>query len=370
MYRHKLNDGEWSAWADNHDAEYLNLPYGKYTFMVQARDAFGRVTEVTNITFAIDSPFYLKWYMILVYIILLGLVVVTIIQWRLRKLEEDKQRLEKIVDERTEEVRRTHKELVKQEKMATVGKLTQGLIDRILNPLNYINNFSKLSEGLVKDVEANIEDEKDHMTPDNYDDTIDVLGMLSGNLQKVSEHGQNTTRTLKAMEEMLKDRSGGMVKMDLVNLLHQNRKMVDTYYQKEIQEHKINITFDLPDTPLYVNANPELLSKTVMSLLGNSIYYVARKAKQMSFGPTVNLRVTSDGDIIVMRFYDNGLGIEDTIIDKIFDPFFTTKTTGEASGIGLYLSHDVIQNYGGDITVHSVKNEFTEFIVTLPAFKE
>ena len=370
VYRHKLNNGEWSAWADDHDVEYLNLPYGKYTFMVQARDAFGRVTEVTTISFAIDSPFYLKWYMMLVYIVLLGLVVVTIIQWRLRKLEEDKQRLEKIVEERTEEVRRTHKELVKQEKMATVGKLTQGLIDRILNPLNYINNFSKLSEGLVKDVEANIEDEKEKMDADNYEDTIDVLGMLSGNLQKVSEHGQNTTRTLKAMEEMLKDRSGGMVKMDLVNLLHQNRKMVDTYYQKEIQEYKINITFDLPDTPLYVNANPELLSKTVMSLLGNSIYYVARKAKQMSFGPTVNLRVTCDGDIIVMRFYDNGLGIEDTIIDKVFDPFFTTKTTSEASGIGLYLSHDVIQNYGGDITVHSVKNEFTEFIVTLPAFKE
>ena len=47
--------------------------------------------------------------------------------------------------------------------MATVGKLTQGLIDRILNPLNYINNFAKLSEGLLKDVEANIEDEKEKM---------------------------------------------------------------------------------------------------------------------------------------------------------------------------------------------------------------
>jgi signal transduction histidine kinase len=119
-----------------------------------------------------------------------------------------------------------------------------------------------------------------------------------------------------------------------------------------------------------VNANPELLSNTIMSMLGNSIYYVARKTKQMSFSPTVSLKVTNNGDLITMRFYDNGLGIEDTIIDKIFDPFFTTKTTGEASGIGLYLSHDVIQNYGGDITVRSEKNEFTEFIVTLPAFKE
>jgi signal transduction histidine kinase len=222
----------------------------------------------------------------------------------------------------------------------------------------------------VKDVKANVEDEKEHMTPDNYEDTIDVLGMISGNLQKVSEHGQNTTRTLKAMEEMLKDRSGGMVKTDLLSVLYQNREMVNTYYQKVIQECKINVTFDIPDTPLYVNANPELLSNTIMSMLGNSIYYVARKTKQMSFSPTVSLKVTNNGDLITMRFYDNGLGIEDTIIDKIFDPFFTTKTTGEASGIGLYLSHDVIQNYGGDITVRSEKNEFTEFIVTLPAFKE
>ena len=74
--------------------------------------------------------------------------------------------------------------MVRLEKMATAGKLTQGLIDRILNPLNYINNFAKLSEGLVKDIKANVEDEKERMNEDNYEDTMDVLDMLSGNLQK------------------------------------------------------------------------------------------------------------------------------------------------------------------------------------------
>ena len=370
VYRHQLNDGEWSVWADNHEVKYLNLPYGKYIFRVQARDAFGRETNITEISFRIDYPFYMKWYMNILYVILLGLLITVFLQWRLHKLKDDKLRLEKIVEERTDEVRRAHKELVKQEKMATVGKLTQGLIDRILNPLNYINNFSKLSEGLVKDIEANIEDEKDHMDQENYDDTMDVLGMLTGNLQKVSEHGQNTTRTLKAMEEMLKDRSGGIVRMDLCSLLHQDKEMVNTYFQKEIQEHKISVRFDYPDTPLYVNANPDLLSKTFMSLLGNSVYAVVKKAKQTAFSPEVTLTVTTDEEMITLIFHDNGIGIEETIIDKIFDPFFTTKTTGEASGIGLYLSHDVIQNYGGDITVKSIKNEYTDFTVTLPIIKE
>ena len=370
VYRHQLNDGEWSAWADDHDAEYLNLPYGDYTFRVQGRDAFGRETDVTEISFRIDYPFYMKWYMNIVYMIIIGFTIAQIVQWRLHKLKEDKLRLEKIVEERTDEVKRAHKELMKQEKMATVGKLTQGLIDRILNPLNYINNFSKLSEGLVKDIEANIENEKDRMNEDNYEDTMDVLGMLTGNLQKVSEHGQNTTRTLKAMEEMLKDRSGGIVKMDLCPVLHQNKKMVNTYFHQDIQKHKISISFDYPDTPLYVKGNPELLSKTFMSLLGNSIYAVMKKVKQTTFEPEVSLKVSADNETITLLFHDNGIGIEDTILDKIFDPFFTTKTTGEASGIGLYLSHDVVQNYGGDITVKSVKNEFTDFTITLPAIKE
>lgn len=123
----------------------------------------------------------------------------------------------------------------------------------------------------MRDVEANIEDEKEHMSEDNYEDTIDVLGMLKGNLQKVGEHGQNTTRTLKAMEEMLRDRSGGIVKADVTTLFKHNQSMVDNYYGKQIAAQHINVVFDYPSEPIFVNANPELLSKVFMSLLGNSL---------------------------------------------------------------------------------------------------
>lgn len=370
LYRSRMNNGQWSAWTEDHHARYLNLSPGNYTFEAQALDAFGRMSEVVSISFKINYPFYLRWYMNILYMVIIGLLIYAFTQWRLRLLEREKHRLESIVEERTEEVRRTHKELVKQEKMATVGKLTQGLIDRILNPLNYINNFSKLSEGLVKDIEANIDDEKDKMDAEIYDDTKDVLGMLAGNLQKVGEHGQNTTRTLKAMEEMLKDRTGGIVKTDLTQILRQNEEMVGNYYAKDISEHHIKTAFNYPNEPIWVMVNPELMSKVFMSILSNGIYAVVKKAKLASYLPAVNVEAETDGDNIIIRFNDNGVGIEDKIIDKIFDPFFTTKTTGEASGIGLYLSHDIILNYGGNITVKSVKDEFTEFTVTLPTIKE
>jgi signal transduction histidine kinase len=310
--------------------------------------------------------------------------------WRIHQLRKDKIQLEIIVRERTAEVVKqkneieeksksletalselgeAQHELVRQEKMATVGKLTQGLIDRILNPLNYINNFSKLSQGLVNDVTANIEDEKEHMDPEIYDDTIDVLGMLKGNLEKVSEHGANTTRTLKAMEEMLKDRTGGISQVDIIALIRQNEDMLGKYFEKEISGHHIKIAFNYPNSAVKVNGNPEQLSKTFMSLLSNAIYAVVKKAQRKEYAPEVDLTITPNEQEVEILIRDNGIGIEDTIIHKIFDPFFTTKTTGEASGVGLYLSREIIQNYGGDITVKSQKDEYTEFSIILPTLK-
>ena len=391
LYRYQLNDGNWSGWSERQDVSFLNLPYGSYTLRVQGRNGFGHETDITALNFSIDYPFYMKWYVICLYFILFLAFLYLLVRLRLRSLKKDKALLEKVVRERTAEIVKQKDEiqekseslekalddlhsaqdqLIRQEKMATVGKLTQGLIDRILNPLNYINNFSKLSEGLVKDIEANIEDEKDHLSEDNYEDTIEVLGMLKGNLQKVGEHGQNTTRTLKAMEEMLKDRTGGIIKMDITEIFRQNEEMVRQFFAEQIARLHVSISFSYPSEKVFVKGNPELLSKVFMSLLGNSMYAIDKKGQQTTYQPEITLKATVSEGKITILLRDNGIGIEETIIHKIFDPFFTTKTTGEASGTGLYLSHDIIQNYGGTINVSSVKDEFTEFCIMLPIIIE
>jgi signal transduction histidine kinase len=103
-----------------------------------------------------------------------------------------------------------------------------------------------------------------------------------------------------------------------------------------------------------------------MSLLGNAMYAIVKKAQRTQYVPEIDFSILPKEDVVEILVRDNGIGIEDTIIDKIFDPFFTTKTTGEASGVGLYLSREVIQNYGGDISVKSQKNEYTLFSIILP----
>jgi signal transduction histidine kinase len=325
--------------------------------------------------------------MVILYFLLFGFLLYCIAKWRVRQLQKEKVRLENIVQERTAEVvkqkdeieeksknlqtaldelAQAQNELIRQEKMATAGKLTQGLIDRILNPMNYINNFSKLSYGLLKDLKANVEDEEEHMDKENFEDTLDIIDMLDQNLQKVEQHGVNTTRTLKAMEEMLKDRSGGIVEMNLVPVLHQDEEMLSNYFGEDIKQYDIKTSFSVPQESINIKGNPEQLSMTLMSLLGNAVYAVVKKAQREKYAPEIALSVNSNDTQYDIIIRDNGIGIEDTIIDKIFDPFFTTKPTGEAAGVGLYLSREIIQNIGGDISVKSEKDVYTEFTITIP----
>ena len=366
LYRYRLNKNQWSAWSERQDVEFLNLSHGSYTLSVQALLANGELSEVASIGFSVAYPLLMRWYMVLLYFIFFAWLVYLLFRYRLKRLEKEKVKLEKIVEERTADLRTAQHELIRQEKMATVGKLTEGLVDRILNPMNYIINFSKMSNDLLKDLQEDIEVNKDTIDKDDYADAQDVLGMLGENLQNVEQYGKNTTLILKAMEELLKDRTGGYTDMDLLPVLQQSEQMLNTIFAKEKEQYHLNTVFTLPAESMPLQGNPTQLSQTVMGLLENSVYAVVKKAQKASFLPEITLSATTTDTHYIVKVHDNGTGIEEKSIGKIFDPFFTTKTTEEAAGVGLYLSREIIQNHGGDIRVASVKEEFTEFTITLP----
>ena len=394
QYRYRLDrSAPWSDWSTTTSAHYANPRAGHYTFEVMARDRYGRETDMLSLPISVLYPVYLRWYSFVLYILLLALFIWQIIQWRMRRLLKEKLRLEQIVEQRTSQLRqqkdeieeksnklevaladlsKAQYELIRQEKMATVGTLTKGLVDRILNPMNYVNNFSHLSLGLIKDIKGNLEDDEEHMTPDIYDDSIDALDMLRTNLQKIEEHGLNTTRILKAMEEMLKERKGQMTVMDIAAICRKNIEMVHAYYAKEIAECRIRIEAPDPDLVVIAEVNAEQFSKTIMSILANSFYAVRKKYQRTPFQPLIRLAVSLDKPRknVQITVYDNGIGIEESILDKVFDPFFTTKTTAEAVGVGMYLSREIILNHGGNIAIKSVKDEYTEVFISIPLQQE
>ncbi len=409
LYSFRLHDNDaWSKWADNKDIDLHNLAYGQYQLSIRSLDPYGRISEGEKLNFEVPYPIYMRWYAIALYVIMLVFLLTAYYKYRTRMMRRKQEQLEEMVTARTQEVvqqkdeiesqkneielqkneieeksnrlettleelRETQHELLRKEHEATVGKLTKGLIDRILNPMNYINNFSHLTLGLTKDMKENLEEEEAKMDVDNYEDCMDVLSMMTQNLEKIEQHGVATTRILKAMEEMLKERSDKVEPTDVATLCSQTVEIAEKYYHEEIDKYKISLKWEMPELPIVADVNPELMSKVIASMIHNSIYAVIKKADQLiakgeEYEPVVQVVILPHSGEAppYLEFCDNGIGIEDGIIDKIFDPFFTTKPTSEAPGVGLYLSQQIIQDFGGSIKVESEKNRYTKFTITLP----
>lgn len=315
------------------------------------------------------------------------LIILQIVKSRWKKKLRQKEYLAKVVEERTIELRvqrdqvmqeseklsnaltalaEAQDELVRNERLATVGQLTKGLVDRILNPLNYINNFASLSVDLVKELKKNITEEEAVITKELYAESVEILEMITGNLQKITEHGANTVRIVKAMEELLKDHKGNFTSADINNLCKVNLDVVAKLYEKQIAEKNISLIFEGLALPLMIDLNIEQMSKVLLSLYNNAIYALVKKAEKEDYSPQLNVRVRRSAQSIEITIHDNGIGVDDNIKGRIFEPFFTTKPTSEASGTGLYLSREVVWNHKGTITVESEKNAFTQFVITVP----
>ena len=144
------------------------------------------------------------------------------------------------------------------------------------------------------------------------------------------------------------------------------------YHGARAETPGFNITMkkDLDPAVGMVELYPQEFIRVMLNLINNG-FYAARAGRPIR-GPAASSRrcwlTTRDlGDQVEIRVRDNGTGISDDVRDKIFEPFFTTKPAGEGTGLGLSLSYDiVVKQHGGQLTVDSRIDAFTEFVITLP----
>ena len=112
---------------------------------------------------------------------------------------------------------------------------------------------------------------------------------------------------------------------------------------------------------------PQELGRVLINLLTNAFHAVGRGGA----GAAVTVRtrrVGGPGGAVVVEVADNGTGMPEDVRRRVFEPFFTTKPTGEGTGLGLSLAHDIVtQVHGGEIAVESEEGEGTTFTITLPA---
>jgi len=279
------------------------------------------------------------------------------------KLEAAKQQVEKtLVD-----LKQTQTQLVQSEKMASLGQLTAGIAHEIQNPLNFVNNFSEVSNELIEEMNAEIE-------KGDMEEAKAIANDIKQNLEKITHHGKRADAIVKGM--LQHSRTSGSVKEPTdINVLADEYLRL-CYHGLRAKDKSFNATFetDFDETIGKVNIIPQDMGRVILNLLTNAFYAVAEKAKQngAAYEPTVTVstkRVDSPlgdgGRRAEIKVKDNGNGIPQKILDKIFQPFFTTKPAGQGTGLGLSLAYDIVKAHGGEIKVETAEREGTEFVIIL-----
>ena len=260
--------------------------------------------------------------------------------------------------------------LIQAEKMASLGQLTAGIAHEIKNPLNFVNNFAGLSVELLDELKAAAAPALAGLGEDTRAEIDETVEMLTGNLEKIAEHGRRADGIVKSMLEHSRGGTGERRSVDLNGLVEEALNLA--YHGARAQDQNFNITlerdFDAAIAP--IELVPQDVTRVFLNLFGNG-FYAANKRRQAAgdagFKPALKVTTRDLGDAVEIAVRDNGTGIPPEVRDKLFQPFFTTKPTGEGTGLGLSISYDIVtQQHGGTITVDSRVGEFTEFTVRLP----
>jgi GAF domain-containing protein len=260
--------------------------------------------------------------------------------------------------------------LIQAEKMASLGQLTAGIAHEIKNPLNFVNNFASLSVELLDELKETAAPAVATLEDDKRAEVDETMVMLTGNLQKIAEHGKRADNIVKSMLEHSRGVSGERREVDLNGLVEEALNLA--YHGARAQDQTFNITLErnYADPLQPIEVAPQEITRVFLNLFGNGFYAANKRTHENSdgsFRPTLTVATRNDKDVVEVRVRDNGIGIPADIKDKLFQPFFTTKPTGEGTGLGLSISYDIVtQQHGGTITVDSQVGEFTEFTIRLP----
>ena len=267
------------------------------------------------------------------------------------------------------ELQTAQKSLVHARKMAALGQVTAGIAHEIKNPLNFVNNFAGLSVELLDELKDAAARSVGAPDPGKRGEIAEIIGMLTGNLQKIVEHGRRADGIVRSMLQHSRGSSDDWQSTDLNALAEEALNLA--YHGARAQDPNFDIALerDLDRNLAPVDLVPQELTRVLLNLIGNGFYAAAKRSAEGdgTFRPALKVTTREFGESVEVRVRDNGIGILMENRDKLFQPFFTTKPTGEGTGLGLSISYEIVtQQHGGSITVNSEVGDFTEFTVRLP----
>jgi len=262
-----------------------------------------------------------------------------------RRIDADRQRLRETVESleaANAQLQKTQQDMIRAEKLASVGRLSAGLAHEIGNPIGIIQGYLEL----IRRENLSSEDRKEFS-------------------ERATRELERINRLIRQLLDFARTAPPGEQRIEINPLLGDVMDMVSK------RKHMKNIHFSLSleakdDT---VVANEEGLRQVFLNCLLNAVDAIAEKTDDAPGEITVTTLNRDSSDSrpeLVISIRDNGPGIEAANLNNIFDPFFTTKEPGRGTGLGLSVSHAIVEAIGGRISARSEEGKGAEIVVALP----
>ena len=282
---------------------------------------------------------------------------------KIRTTEESKQDLEKAVEMRTSDLAQRNKELaetlgklthaqdqlIRSEKMASIGQLVAGIAHEINNPVNAIVNTVGPLEETILEIKRSPDKDSEQGLDESLSDAKDMIRV-------VKRGAERTKAIVKALHNYSRTDD------EHISNVHINASLQESL---ELLKHVVLFDIDVVEKYTEVGAIRGLagkLGQVFLNLLTNAAQALPDKGQ----GRIEVQTKRGDEDLVEIKIIDNGKGIPAHLLPKIFDPFFTTKDVGEGTGLGLSIVHGIVERHGGKIDVESKLGVGTTFTIRLP----
>jgi PAS domain S-box-containing protein len=251
------------------------------------------------------------------------------------------------------------RDLVQREKLASLGLLVSGIAHELNNPNNFIIfNLPILREYLQEilplvDREAALNPGREFFGM-TYGDFRDDLMKLLQNIENGSHRINATVSKLREFSRQKEKEKEKKVPLRIGDLVQKAASICMSQIKKRIKTFEVDIPEDIPD----ILIDPDSFEQIMINLLINA----AHAANKLDSMLRVSARTGNTWqEKLILEVSDNGCGMDEKTRGRIFDPFFTTKHDGTGTGLGLYVSKNLIEEMGGKIDVESQPGEGTVF---------
>ena len=379
-------DKDWNL-SNRRFISYSNLPPGDYEFKIKGANGDGVWNpKISSLKIVITPPWWQTWWAYSIYGLLLLLILSQLYKFqkeRTLRLERQKTQQKELaqakeIEKAYAKLQATQSQLIQSEKMASLGELTAGIAHEIQNPLNFVNNFSEVSNELIDEMNEELDN-------GDIEEAKAISKDIKQNLEKINHHGKRADAIVKGMLQHSSTSFAEKEPTDINKLADEYLRLAYHGLRAKDKSFNANLKTDFDNAIGKINVIPQDIGRVILNLITNAFYAVNEKQKShltpkggKPYEPTVSISTKwldtplgvggeRKGKTIQVIVKDNGKGIPDAVKEKIFQPFFTTKPTGQGTGLGLSMSYDIVtKGHGGDLKVSSIPNEGSTFTIQIP----